>query len=191
VSIKALVFDCFGVLVVSGHSSLKHDFPQHAQAITDLVLRSDYGYLSRDEFNTAASELVGLSVEAFSDTYWRANTRNESALVWIRELQATGLYKIGLLSNIGRNWLDDFLPAVEREHLFDAEVLSSEVGMTKPVREIYELVADRLGVEPYECIMIDDLMDNVDGAKHAGMDAVLFDNVTDAKIDVARIIEAV
>ena len=108
---------------------------------------------------------------------------------WVRQLKQAGVYKIGLLSNIRVGGLDDFLPETERQELFDGVVLSGELGITKPAREIYEIAAARLGVQPHECIMIDDLLQNTDGAERADMQAVLFDTLAQAQQDVQRIIE--
>ncbi len=52
---------------------------------------------------------------------------------------------------------------------FDAVVLSGVVGFAKPDAEIYRLAARRLGLEPGECVFVDDLRRNVDGAVDAGM----------------------
>ncbi|MEV4728403.1 HAD-IA family hydrolase [Saccharopolyspora sp. NPDC049426] len=52
---------------------------------------------------------------------------------------------------------------------FDAVVLSGVVGFAKPDAEIYRLAARRLGLEPGECVFVDDLRRNVDGAVTAGM----------------------
>jgi len=56
--------------------------------------------------------------------------------------------------------------------LVDAAVLSGEAGVRKPERAAYLLVAGRLGVEPAECVFVDDLRDNVRGAVAAGMAGV-------------------
>jgi putative hydrolase of the HAD superfamily len=53
--------------------------------------------------------------------------------------------------------------------LFDALVISGEVGMRKPEPAIYQLAAERLGVRPEECVFVDDLVENVRGAAAAGM----------------------
>ena len=46
--------------------------------------------------------------------------------------------------------------------------------MRKPEREIYDLTAKQLGVANIDCLMIDDLPVNVDGANEAGMTGLLF-----------------
>lgn len=53
--------------------------------------------------------------------------------------------------------------------LFDAVVVSGEVGVAKPDRRSFELVAARLGLEPAECVFVDDLADYVRAAANAGM----------------------
>ncbi|KAA5825322.1 HAD-IA family hydrolase [Saccharopolyspora hirsuta] len=52
---------------------------------------------------------------------------------------------------------------------FDAVVLSGAVAVAKPSREIYLLTARRLGLEPQQCVFVDDLHRNVVGAVEAGM----------------------
>jgi HAD superfamily hydrolase (TIGR01509 family) len=188
-AIKAIIFDCFGVLVLSGQASLLQDYPDLSDELSDLILQSDYGYISRDEFNQAACRLTGLSLTDFKSRYWSANIRNESAFKWVRTLKAAGNYKVGLLSNIGQGWLSDFVPEADDEQLFDAVVLSGDVGMTKPAAEIFQLTAKRLGVTPAECVMIDDLLTNVDGARRAGMEAILFGTTSQSQADLGRLLE--
>lgn len=174
---------------MAGQDALSHDYPHHAAELHDLALRSDYGYITREEFNIATASLIGLSITQFQTRYWAANVRNESAFAWIRELRLDGTHKVGLLSNIGRGWLDDFVPQIERDQLFDTSVLSGEVGMIKPSTEIFELAAYNLGVEPHECVMIDDLLTNIEGAQRTGMQGIVFNSTTDARADLARLLQ--
>ena len=187
-AIKAIIFDCFGVLVMSGKESVDHDYPQLATELHDLTLRSDYGYITRPDFDRELSQLTGIPLEGIEAHYWAKNVRSEPVFTWVRELKATGEYKVGLLTNIGKEWLDDFLPEQERSELFDADVLSGEVGITKPDVRIYEMLADKLGVQPYECVMIDDLLQNIEGAARAGMATVLFGSLQQAQADLQRVL---
>jgi HAD superfamily hydrolase (TIGR01509 family) len=56
--------------------------------------------------------------------------------------------------------------------LFDGVVISGEVGMRKPAREIYELGAERIGLEPPQCVFVDDLPFNLTPAEELGMATV-------------------
>jgi epoxide hydrolase-like predicted phosphatase len=59
------------------------------------------------------------------------------------------------------------------EELFDAWVISGEVGLRKPDPAIYELAAERLGLAPEACVFVDDLPGNLKPAGALGMATVL------------------
>ncbi len=57
---------------------------------------------------------------------------------------------------------------------FGVHTLSYEVGVAKPNPKIYELAARRAGFGPSEIFFVDDIQENVTGARAAGFDAVLY-----------------
>jgi len=57
----------------------------------------------------------------------------------------------------------------------DRVVLSGDAGVAKPDPDGYRLVAQLLGLEPGECVFVDDLAGNVRGAAAAGMVGVHHD----------------
>ncbi|MGH3744316.1 MAG: HAD family hydrolase [Mycobacteriales bacterium] len=73
--------------------------------------------------------------------------------------------KTALLSN---SWGNTY-PREQFAALFDVVVISGEVRMRKPDPEIYRLTARHLGVDPGECVFVDDLPPNVTGATEVGM----------------------
>lgn len=87
----------------------------------------------------------------------------------IRSLRAKGL-RTGLLSN---SWGTDGYPREDFTALFDAVVISAEVGMRKPEPRIFRHAAGLLGLRPAECVFIDDVRANVDAAIACGMTAIL------------------
>jgi FMN phosphatase YigB (HAD superfamily) len=52
-------------------------------------------------------------------------------------------------------------------------VISGEVGLHKPQPEIFALAAERVGVEPRDCVFVDDLRENCAGAEEVGMTSIL------------------
>ena len=60
--------------------------------------------------------------------------------------------------------------------LIDLLVVSAEEGVQKPEPAIYERTAERLGVAPHECVFVDDVEANVEGAEQVGMAGVLHRN---------------
>lgn len=99
-----------------------------------------------------------------------------------RTLRTAGL-RTGLLSN---SWGPGGYPRAEFPALFDAVVISAEVGMRKPEPRIFEFAAAQLGLTPAECVFIDDFEVNVKAATSCGMTAVLHES---ADLTVARLAE--
>ncbi len=86
----------------------------------------------------------------------------------VRRARGAGL-RTALLSN---SWGDHY-PEQLWQGLFDAVVISGRVGMRKPESRIFTLTAERLGLPPASCVMVDDLPHNVRGAVATGMVGVL------------------
>jgi epoxide hydrolase-like predicted phosphatase len=98
---------------------------------------------------------------------------DETMLAAVRRARAGGI-RTGLLSN---SWGFEY----SREgwpELFDAVVISGEVGLRKPDPEIYVLAADRLGLPAESIVFVDDLGPNVRAATAAGMVGVLHSDVS-------------
>jgi putative hydrolase of the HAD superfamily len=85
----------------------------------------------------------------------------------IRRAREQGI-RTALLSN---SWGNTY-PRETWDGMFDDIVISGEVGLRKPEPEIFHLAADRIGLLPEECVFIDDLELNVDGARAVGMTAI-------------------
>ena len=104
---------------------------------------------------------------------WRASQRAiEPNLRLVSELRHS--YKLAILSNADISLRGRLEGDIAIHHLFDDIVCSAEVGMAKPDPSIYVLTAERLGLEPGECVFVDDLDANVESARQVGMQAVLF-----------------
>jgi epoxide hydrolase-like predicted phosphatase len=87
----------------------------------------------------------------------------------MRDLRQAGI-RTCLLSN---SWGNNDYPRDVFPELFDAWVISAEVGMRKPEERIFLLAAERLGLPPDQCVFIDDIQANVDAATALGMAGVL------------------
>ncbi|MCA1824773.1 MAG: HAD-IA family hydrolase [Frankia sp.] len=68
--------------------------------------------------------------------------------------------------------------------MFDAIVISGEVGLRKPQPAIFVLAAERIGVAVEECVFVDDLLHNVKGAQAAGLHAI---HHTDADATISEL----
>jgi putative hydrolase of the HAD superfamily len=185
--IRGIIFDCFGVLY---RGSLTHLAelapPDRRQEVLDLSHASDYGYISHDEYFTRLGELVGKPTEEVEAIIRARHIRNEELIAIVRQLKPH--YKLGLLSNVGRGVMNELFSAKERAELFDAVVLSSDVGMVKPHPEIYEYILAQLGEQAEACVMIDDIAENVDGAAQVGMQGIVFQSPKQLRADLQQLL---
>ena len=97
----------------------------------------------------------------------------------IAELKAAG-YKLFVLSNMSKEYID-FLREMDVFKYFDGQIISCEVGLIKPEKEIYELLLERYNLEPEQTIFIDDRKQNVEAAAEIGIVPFHFDRVNPEK----------
>jgi epoxide hydrolase-like predicted phosphatase len=89
---------------------------------------------------------------------------------------------------VSNSWGVGIYPAHLLGGLFDATVISGRVGMRKPNPEIYRHAVGALGLEPGECVFVDDLPRNLAPAAALGM-AVIHHTAASATIpQVARLL---
>lgn len=179
--IKAIIFDCFGVFYVDPVFAYMRDPatpPDKAEALHSLDEQAARGTLSKQGFVDQASVLLGITSEAAEQRFFQSSGRDERLVALVRQLRQH--YKIGLLSNIGADMMDSFFSPAERNELFDVAILSGEVKMAKPDKEIFELTCQRLGVELSEAVMIDDQQSTCDIVKTYGMQSVCYEDFDQA-----------
>jgi putative hydrolase of the HAD superfamily len=85
--------------------------------------------------------------------------------------------KLGLLSDTDPLHWEHIKSHYPMMRYFPRPTLSFQVGVTKPNPSIYVEAAKHAGVTPVECFFVDDLADNVRGARAAGMTAIQFQGV--------------
>lgn len=102
----------------------------------------------------------------------------------VRRAHQQGL-KTALLSN---SWGNSY-PREGWSEMFDEVVISGEVGMRKPEERIYRYTSDLLKVDPTECVFVDDLSVNIEGAVEVGMVGVLHHSYEATKEELEAIFE--
>jgi putative hydrolase of the HAD superfamily len=94
------------------------------------------------------------------------------AVETLRRLREDG-YLVGLITVCSED-VETLWPESEFAGLFDAEIFSSRVGLSKPDPRIYLACCEALGVEPHEAVFVGDgANDELEGARRVGMDAIL------------------
>jgi putative hydrolase of the HAD superfamily len=180
---KGLLVDFGGVLTTNVFESfrafsvdegldpdaIKHLFRGQPEAVR-LVRRLEIGDLSEDEFGERFGELLGIERRAgLVERMFRHSRPDDRMVEAVRRARAQGI-RTGLISNsmgAGRYDRSTF------PELFDGVVISGDEGMHKPQPEIFRLGAERVGLPPEECVFVDDLRENCEGAEAVGMTAVL------------------
>jgi epoxide hydrolase-like predicted phosphatase len=175
--IKAIIFDCFGVLLGNAYKThlleVEQEDPERAKEIRAINHASDMGILTREETAEHISALFEMEPEEFLEEQNQVEVPNTALLDYIASLKKT--YKTGLLSNVsGRERLSIRFTDGQLESHFDTIVASGDEGYIKPQPEIYEIAATRLGVYPTECVFVDDIAEFCDGARAVGMQAIQF-----------------
>ncbi len=169
--IRGIIFDCFGVLYGGSFRTLVSLCPAGSVAeLHDLSQSCDRGDISTEHFFEQVAVLIGRPVDELRAITSASHTPNRDLIEFAGSLR--GRFKVGLLSNIGLATMDGVFPLADRQQLFDAEVLSCDVRLVKPDPRIFTLMAERIGLAPEECVMIDDLAENCAGADAAGMQSI-------------------
>ncbi len=190
--VRAIIFDCFGVLVgrgfdetyrsVGGEPNKDHEF------IKSMLGRTNLGLISPVEFREEMIHHLGITESDWREALKRAEQPDYDLLDYIETLHKT--YKIAILSNANKGVVQRKLGEECLQKCFDAVVISAEVGTVKPDPEIYYHAANQLGVEPNECIFIDDLDGYVRAAESVGMKGILFHSLDQLKTDLLRLLQS-
>ena len=162
--------------------SMRRLFREDPAALADLR-ELETGRIEEHEFERRFAERLGLEdATDLIDGMFRGMKPSAPMVAAVRAALASGV-RTGLLSN---SWSTSHYDRALLTELFDAVVISAEVGLHKPQPEIYLLASKRLGVEPEQCVFIDDLRENCAGAEAVGMTAILHRGVA---ASVARLEE--
>ena len=181
---KGLLVDFGGVLTTNVFQSfrafsereglhpdhVKEKFRSDPDAL-GLLRQLEKGDVTVEEFEPRFAEAIGVpDSSGLVERLFRGIGPDDRMLDAVRAARAAGL-PTGLISNSWGTGLQ-YDPAL-MEELFDAVVISGDVGMHKPEPAIFELGASKVGLPAPECVFVDDLRENCEGAEAVGMTAIL------------------
>jgi putative hydrolase of the HAD superfamily len=109
----------------------------------------------------------------FKEIYFEALEPNPAMIELMRELKAQGL-QMAMLTNNVREWEPLWRSMLPVDEIFETVVDSGFVGCRKPESKIYQLTLERIDRAAGECLFIDDVLVNIEGARKAGINAVHF-----------------
>lgn len=150
--------------------AIKRAFREDPEALA-LLRRLEKGELTHQEFEPLFAERIGVErTDGLVERLFAGVGPDEAMLDAVRRARSNGV-RTGLISN---SWGEGLAyDQSTLDELFDAVVISGDVGLHKPQPEIFRLGAERIGVPPEECVFVDDLRENCAGAEEVGMTAIL------------------
>jgi epoxide hydrolase-like predicted phosphatase len=183
--VKGLLVDYGGVLTTNVFDSfrtfceeegldpdtIKRRFRDDPRAL-ECVRGLERGELGAEDFSERFGEMLELDPDrrlGLVERMFGHIQPDDRMVAAVRRARAQGL-RTGLISNsmgAGRYDRSSF------PELFDGVVISGDEGIHKPEPEIYELGCERVGLAPADCVFVDDLRENCEGAEAVGMTAVL------------------
>jgi HAD superfamily hydrolase (TIGR01509 family) len=196
---NAIIFDMDGVIVDSEPLNDMHTKGHLIELGADLVARpyqSRSGMNARETWELLKAEYeleheVEYLVQRSRQRYMEfLDTLEEIPIVdGVRELLSAlkrAKYRIGLASSANPKRVAFFLEKLELSDLFEVIISGDDVEKGKPAPDCYLLAAEQLGVEPKDCVVIEDAMFGVRAAKAAGMKCLGFAGLPHNKQDLSE-----
>lgn len=194
---KAVIFDMDGVLVDSQPYHFKADIDTMAEygVIKDQKFYESFaGTLTADRMRTL-KEMFGLDVPVEEMTIKRENMildimgKDDIKPVsgipeFLRSIKEKGL-TTAVASSSDYKLINLILDRLKIAQYFDSVTSGSDVKRGKPSPDVFLLAAERIGIEPSECLVVEDSENGVKAAKAAGMKALGYINPTSGKQDLS------
>ncbi|RKX90669.1 MAG: hypothetical protein DRZ90_16130 [Spirochaetes bacterium] len=202
--IKNVVFDYGSVLVwppsstacsriaeaagISKQLLMERYFSERSAYDRDTISNIEYWYRITRGYPAAEDDKLLHKLAEWDVEIW--SEPNEATVNWLPILKKAGL-TLAVLSNMP----ESFCSALEERDLwlqtFNHRIFSGRVKLNKPEPAIYQLLLDTLSTEsapclPEEVLFLDDLKDNVDGARQMGINAELYNVFTGGLTAIAE-----
>src|SRR5690606_33535009 len=167
-SIKAVVFDLDGVYFGSGTNNffdaLFQKYGLNRDQVVEVYFKSDQmqeyksGKISGEDYWNYAISHWGIQAKQSDLIELLINSYSVNPLIdkYIEKLQSKGI-KTAVCTNNFPERLENLMKRFKLHEKFDVIVASYQVGVTKPDTRIFKTLAKRLGLNPHEILMSDDI----------------------------------
>lgn len=98
---------------------------------------------------------------------------------WIAAMKQAG-YRVYILSNYAKHTYDCTREALSFLSDVDGAVFSFQKHRIKPEPELYEALTEQYGLNPAECLFLDDKPENIETAKRLGWNGIVFTTYEEA-----------
>ena len=180
--IKAIIYDVDGTMVNSepihvgawnkallnyGYSlqNLSESFRQTMAGRKPVVIAEEM--VNRLLLSVSSQQLLDTKSQIFLQIAQKDLKAMPGVLESVERFNRAG-YKLGIGTSLDRSYLDHVLDKIDVSKFFDAIVTGDQITHGKPNPETYLKVAEKLGLTPMECLVIEDAETGIASAKAAG-----------------------
>ncbi len=147
----------------------------HEQFLASFGQRND-SIIPRWLGAASTPERIERIANAKEELYRRLVRRNgisplPGVAIWVHRLHEQGWLQ-AVASSAPRANIEVVLEALAATHSFQAIVSAEDVNKGKPDPEVYLTAASRVGVSPDRCIVVEDAIAGIEGARRAGMRSI-------------------
>jgi beta-phosphoglucomutase-like phosphatase (HAD superfamily) len=181
---QALLFDLDGTLIDS--------MPHHNQAWIDTM--ASYNVKIGQEFlmetaGMSSLRIVSIINERFNKSLDPKATSRKKRNQYLSNLDKIEIFEpifsivrnynnklpLGIITGGSHEVVDQLLPILKIDHYFDFIICADDTSLGKDSKEPYQLMGNKLKIDPTKCLFFDDGDVGLKGAKLTGMDVVHVD----------------
>lgn len=155
------------------------ELPEWGELVDGGVLTEE-SYTPRVQARLNTDELKALAAAVLRDWHVDGLYPKSGMDAVIEDLLERG-YRLYILSNVGYCF-HDFKYKIKHLERFSGIMLSSEERIRKPDPELYQRLLQKYGLNAEECLFIDDLPANIEGAQSVGMQGYCYADGSVAKL---------
>lgn len=172
--IKVVVFDAMGVVFTEGDDGnnllvpfIEEECDFHdPDEIRRRYFKAGLGEISSQEFWSGLGDYPNIE-RRYLESKLRIDPEAIEVLEYLKPR-----YNLALLSNDVSEWSKYLRTKFDLDRFFPVCVISGDVGVRKPSPKIYEILLEKIKVEPSECVFIDDRLRNLKTASELGMQTI-------------------
>ena len=197
-TLRAVFVDLGGVIVRTEYQAprqhLAERFGMDYESMTNLAFSGDSarkastGLISEDDHWAGILRRLHLPVSELRTVRNEFFAGDIIDLVLLDILRSShGRFKVGLISN-AFSGLREWIVEKKFADVFDAMIISAEVGVEKPDARIFQIALEKLGVAASESVFLDDFVENIAAARALGMQTIHFTQPEQALVQLEKLL---
>lgn len=197
-TLRAVFVDLGGVTVRTEYQAprqhLAERFGMDYESMTNLAFagesarKASTGLISEDEHWAGILRKLHLpesELRSVRDEFFAGDIIDLVLLDILRSSHSR--FKVGLISN-AFSGLREWIVEKKFADVFDAMIISAEVGVEKPDARIFQIALEKLGVAASESVFLDDFAENITAARALGMQTIHFTQPEQALVQLEKLL---